>query len=315
MAMQVVRAQVNTAASVGVPVLIFGEKGAGKETIARMIHRLSPWQNGPFLKVNCASISEPLLKSAPDSKLPVSGNSAQNVGQIAQHGTLFLDEVSELDLTQQRQMTPILPGGTIYRAEGSHHRQQFRTISTTDHSLQKQLERGTFCSELFYRINGISIHLPALRERRGDIEGLVGYFLEHYGRKYNCRTHWPTGESMTALRQFSWTGNISELKNLIRSYVLLGNESVITTKLATGDQKFRDPELNMDVPLELKKLTSQITREVENKIILKALQAHHWNRRLAAQALSISYRSLLYKIRDAGLSQHPSNRGLRVVAG
>ena len=317
MSMQVVHAQVNTAASVSIPVLIFGEKGTGKETIARTIHRLSPWQSGPFLKLNCENISE-TLPSPTDrtgmGKLSVLRAEGQRLGEIAQRGTLFLKEVSELGLSQQQRMTPILLGGLPCRAEGAQDRQQFRIISTTDHSLEEQLGCGMFRPDLFHRINGICIHLPPLRERSGDIEALVGYFLEHYGRKYNRSPRWLSKESTAALRQYDWPGNISELKNLIRCYVSLGNDAVIITKLASRGQNLREPEINLDAPLELKKLTSQITREVENKIILKALHAHHWNRRLAAQALSISYRSLLYKMRDAGLS-HPANRGLRVLAG
>jgi two-component system, NtrC family, response regulator AtoC len=144
--------------------------------------------------------------------------------------------------------------------------------------------------------------MPPLRERRGDIESLVHYFLEYYNRKYNCRARALSGELMAVLQKYHWPGNIRELENLIKRYVILGSEEVISNDLvARGEQEFFNPEINLDGPISLKKLTRQATRELERKVILKVLQAHHWNRKQAARALCISYRALMYKIRDADL--------------
>ena len=151
--------------------------------------------------------------------------------------------------------------------------------------------------------------MPPLRERRGDIEDLVHYFLEYYNRKYNCRARTLSPELMGVLQKYHWPGNIRELENLIKRYVILGSEEVISNDLIARKQReFFNPEINLDGPISLKKLTRQATRELERKVILKVLQAHHWNRKQAARALCISYRALLYKIRDAGL---PPNRALR----
>jgi two-component system, NtrC family, response regulator AtoC len=141
-----------------------------------------------------------------------------------------------------------------------------------------------------------------------DIADLTNYFLEYYNRKYNCRAKPISIELMAVLQKYHWPGNVRELENLIKRYVILGSEEVISSDLVTREQEYFNPEINVDGPISLKKLTRQATRELERKVILKVLQAHHWNRKQAAKALSISYRALLYKIRDAGL---PSNRSVR----
>jgi two-component system response regulator AtoC len=144
-----------------------------------------------------------------------------------------------------------------------------------------------------------------LRERASDIPELVAYFLDHHNRKYNCRARALSAEIMSDLGKYHWPGNIRELENLVKRYVILGTEDVISADLAPQDTNFFNAEIPLDGQINLKKLTRQAVRELERKVILKVLQKHHWNRKQAARALSISYRALLYKIRDAGL---PSNR-------
>jgi two-component system response regulator AtoC len=151
----------------------------------------------------------------------------------------------------------------------------------------------------------VNLHLPPLRERAGDIPDLVAYFLDYHNRKYNCRARALSNELMSELKKYHWPGNIRELENLIKRYVILGTEEVISTDLAPRDHDFFSAEIPLDGQISLKKLTRQAVHELERKVILKVLQNCHWNRKQAARALSISYRALLYKIRDAGL---PSNR-------
>jgi two-component system, NtrC family, response regulator AtoC len=136
----------------------------------------------------------------------------------------------------------------------------------------------------------------------------VAYFLEYHNRKYNCRAKPLSGEMMAVLRKYHWPGNIRELENLVKRYVILGNEDVISADLAPRTPDFFNTDIPLDGQISLKKVTRQAVRELERKIILKVLQNHHWNRKQAARALSISYRALLYKIRDAGL---PSNRAAK----
>ena len=182
---------------------------------------------------------------------------------------------------------------------------EVRVVCATNRKLEQEIENGTFRSDLFYRINVVNLHLPPLRERASDIPDLVAYFLEYHNRKYNCRARPLSSELMAVLRKYHWPGNIRELENLIKRYVILGNEEVISADLAPRETDFFNAEIPVDGQISLKKLTRQAVRELERKVILKVLQNHHWNRKQAARALSISYRALLYKIRDAGL---PSNR-------
>jgi len=294
--MQTLRARMNKVASANVPVLIHGESGTGKDIIARMIHALSPWKSGPFVKVNCPAIPGTLLESElfGYEKGAFTGAYGSKPGRVelAHRGTLFLDEISELDLALQEDK-----------------KVEVRVVCATNRQLETEIETGTFRRDLFYRINVVNLHLPPLRERRGDIESLVNYFLEYYNRKFNCRARTISPELVGALQKYHWPGNIRELENLMKRYVILGSEDVISTDLMErSDQEFFNPEINVDGPISLKKLTRQATRELERKIILKVLQAHHWNRKQAARALNISYRALLYKIRDAGL---PPNRAVR----
>jgi two-component system response regulator AtoC len=318
--MQSLRERMDKVASANVPVLIQGESGTGKDIIARMIHGLSPWRTGPFVKVNCPAIPGTLLESElfGYEKGAFTGAYGTKPGRVemAHRGTLFLDEISELDLGLQSKLLQLLQDGQFCRIGAQEDKKvEVRVVCATNRRLEEEIETGTFRQDLFYRINVVNLHMPPLRERRGDIEDLAAYFLEYYNRKYNCRARALSADVMSALQKYHWPGNIRELENLIKRYVILGNEEVITSDLVGREQEYFNPDVNLDGPISLKKLTRQATRELERKVILKVLQAHHWNRKQAARALSISYRALLYKIRDAGLPPNRSKRHPEVVAG
>jgi two-component system response regulator AtoC len=311
--MQSLRQRLDKIAAANVPVLIQGESGTGKDIIARMIHGLSPWKTGPFVKVNCPAIPGTLLESElfGYEKGAFTGAYGSKPGRVelAHRGTLFLDEISELDLALQSKLLQLLQDGQFCRIGAQEDKKvEVRVVCATNRQLEVEIESGTFRQDLFYRINVVNLQMPPLRERRGDIPDLVGYFLEYYNRKYNCRARPLSPELMTALHKYHWPGNIRELENLLKRYVILGTEDVISSDLVPRDQEYFNPDINLDGPICLKKLTRQAVRELERKVILKVLQANHWNRKQAARALSISYRALLYKIRDAGL---PPNRAVR----
>jgi two-component system, NtrC family, response regulator AtoC len=311
--MQAVREKLDKVASANVPVLIQGESGTGKDIIARMIHGFSPWKSGPYVKVNCPAIPGTLLESElfGYEKGAFTGAYGSKPGRVemAHRGTLFLDEISELDLALQSKLLQLLQDGQFCRIGAQEDKKvEVRIVCATNRHLETEIENGTFRQDLYYRINVVNLNLPPLRERRGDIEELVHYFLEYYNRKYNCRAKALSGELITVLQKYHWPGNIRELENLIKRYVILGNEEVISSDLVTREQEYFNPDLNLDGPISLKKLTRQAVRELERKVILKVLQANHWNRKQAARALSISYRALLYKIRDAGLPANGSSR-------
>lgn len=309
-AMNSVRDRLTKLAGANVPVLIQGESGTGKDIIARMIHAASPWRNGPWVKVNCPAIPGTLLESElfGYEKGAFTGAYGVKPGRVemAHRGTLFLDEISELDMPLQSKLLQLLQDGQFCRIGAQEDKKvEVRVVCATNRKLEQEVENGTFRSDLFYRINVVNLHLPPLRERAADIPALVAYFLEYHNRKYNCRAKPLSNEMMTVLRKYHWPGNIRELENLIKRYVILGSEDVITADLAPRNTDFFNPDIPLDGPISLKTLTRQAVRELERKVILKVLQNHHWNRKQTARSLSISYRALLYKIRDAGL---PSNR-------
>jgi two-component system response regulator AtoC len=155
----------------------------------------------------------------------------------------------------------------------------------------------------------VNITLPALRERSADIPELVEYFRSHFNMMYNRKTPALSASLMRLLQAYHWPGNIRQLENLIKRYVILGTEACISGDLAEPAANAFDLEIPQEGPVPLKKITNQAVRRLEREIILKVLQANHWNRRRAAEALKISYRALLYKIRDAGLS--PNRATLR----
>jgi two-component system response regulator AtoC len=311
-AMLALRERLDKVAGANVPVLIQGESGTGKDIIARMIHGQSPWRSGPYVKVNCPAIPGTLLESElfGYEKGAFTGAYGTKPGRVemAHRGTLFLDEISELDLGLQSKLLQLLQDGQFCRIGAQEDKKvEVRVVCATNRKLEEEIENGNFRQDLFYRINVVNLHLPPLRERRADIEDLACFFLEYYNRKYNCRARALSPELFSVLQKYHWPGNIRELENLIKRYVILGNEDVISSDLVTREQEYFNPEIPIDGQISLKKITRQAVRELERKIILKVLQAHHWNRKQAARALSISYRALLYKIRDAGL---PSNRGV-----
>lgn len=311
--MRSLRQRLDKLANANVPVLIQGESGTGKDIIARMIHGLSPWKTGPFVKINCPAIPGTLLESElfGYEKGAFTGAYGSKPGRVEQahRGTLFMDEISELDLGLQSKLLQLLQDAQFCRIGALEDKKvEVRVVCATNRHLETEIENGTFRQDLFYRINVVNLHLPPLRERRGDIDDLAIYFLDYYNRKYNCRARPLSAELMTSLQKYHWPGNIRELENLIKRYVILGNEDVISGDLVAREQEYFNPDINLDGPISLKKLTRAATRELERKVILKVLQAHHWNRKQAARALSISYRALLYKIRDAGLPPNRSSR-------
>jgi two-component system response regulator AtoC len=179
-----------------------------------------------------------------------------------------------------------------------------RVVCATNRDLGREVECGRFRQDLYYRINVVSLHMPPLRERAPDIPLLVQYFLDLYNDKYNSRARPLSAGLLGRLQRYHWPGNIRELENLMRRYTILGTEEAITSELLPRKaHEVLEDELALEMPISLKKVTRQAVQQLERKIILRVLQANQWNRKRTARALGISYRALLYKIRDVGLPQ------------
>jgi two-component system, NtrC family, response regulator AtoC len=317
--MQAVRQKIDRAAGLNVPVLVLGESGTGKEVLARFIHNRSPWRNGPFVKVNCPAIPGTLIESElfGFQKGAFTGADAAKPGRMeaAHGGTLFLDEIAELDASLQAKLLHVLQDGHFTRI-GDHEerRMDARVICATNRVLSKEIESGGFRADLFYRINVISVTLPPLRDRREDIPYLVEYLRGHFNRRFKREAGPVSREVLQLLHHREWPGNIRELENCMARYVILGSEEAFHSDRHQNHEKKPVSfafELNEDGNIPLKRIAQQVTRRMEHDVILKVLQANHWNRRKAAEILKISYRALLYKVRQAGL---PAKRPARKVA-
>src|ERR1700723_3183026 len=316
-AMQAVRQRVERAAGLNVPILVLGESGTGKEALARFIHERSPWNQGPFVKVNCPAIPATLIESElfGFQKGAFTGAHASKPGRVelAKGGTLFLDKIAELDASLQAKLLHVLQDGHFTRI-GDHEEKQLdaRVICATNRLLQQEIASGGFRADLFYRINVITITLPSLRDRRDDIPYLVDYLRGQFNRRFKHDAPPVSREALQLLQQRDWPGNIRELENCIARYVILGSEEAFHCDQdpSAGKKGLHiSYELNEEGNIPLKRIAQQVTRRMEHDVILKVLQANQWNRRKTAEILKISYRALLYKVRQAGLpSKRPQRR-------
>lgn len=312
-AMAAVRARVAKVAGTNIPVLVQGPSGAGKEVIARLLHRNSPLSSGPFVKVNCAAIPGTLLESElfGYEKGAFTGATMSKPGraELANLGTLFLDEIGEIAMDLQAKLLQLLQDSHFWRIGGLEDiHVEVRAICASNRDLEHEIETGRFRQDLYYRINVARLELPALRERLEDIPILSEYFLRFYSKKYKMEPRSISARMMRLLQGHAWPGNIRELANLMERYTILGTEESISDELR-GVQLVRQKVLaSTDGTQALKSVTRKTIQELERKMILDALAANRWNRKLAAAELKISYRALLYKIREAGL---PSRRNKR----
>ena len=307
-AMREVRQKLERVAGANLSILITGESGTGKDIIARLLHVYSPWSNGPFVKVNCPAIPGTLLESElfGYEKGAFTGALGTKPGRVemAHRGTLFLDEISELDPALQAKLLQLLQDGQFSRIGSQEDRRvEVRVVSATNRELHQEIAVGNFRHDLFYRIAAMIIHLPALRERAVDIPLLCEYLLQYYNDKLNGRAPMLRPALLAKMQRYSWPGNIRQLENLIKRYVVMGTDDVIVSELLQTNDRDPFPDLTFEGPVSLKKLTRQTVRKVEARIILGALHANNWNRKKAARAIGISYRALLYKLKDVGIPQ------------
>jgi two-component system, NtrC family, response regulator AtoC len=313
-AMEAVRLSVEMAATANIPVLLQGESGTGKELLARYIHLRSPWGTGAFVKVNCPAIPGTLLESEMFGyqKGAFTGAYTSKPGRVelAHRGTLFLDEIADLDPALQAKLLQLLQDGQFSRIGASEDRQvEVRVVCATNKQLEKEIKSGAFRQDLFYRINVLTIELPSLQQRLCDLPILVNYLLEKYASKFGRSAPPLSKQALRLLQKHNWPGNIRELENVIKRYVIVGREEEIAKSLESdrGEDDF-NPDVPIDGVIKLKEVTRQAVRQLERKIILKALDAHRWNRQSVARALSISYAALLYKMREAGVPPRGSGR-------
>jgi two-component system response regulator AtoC len=310
--MREIQGVVEQAARADVTVLICGETGVGKELVARSIHVHSPRRREPFVKVNCAAVPRELLESElfGHERGAFTGAHQRKPGrfELADRGTIFLDEIGELHPALQAKLLHVLQDGEFSRVGGQNNLTvDVRVICATNRDLAREVAGGRFREDLFYRLNVINILVPPLRDRREEIPGLVGYFVQRYSRLFNFPEPEITEESMAALIQYGWPGNIRELENFVKRMIVLQDLTLARSLLTV-------PTISTSVPegaepfaatkgLSLKEISRRAVLEAERQVIRRALEQCRWNRVKTAKMLKISYRALLYKIKDMGLKQ------------
>jgi two-component system, NtrC family, response regulator AtoC len=289
-----------------IPILLCGEGGTGKEALARWIHANSECSAGEFVKVNCAAIPGALLESElfGYEQGAFTGANASKPGRVetAHRGTLFLDEIADLDLNLQSKLLHFLQDGTFSRiGDHSERRVDARVLCATNKDIDRETEAGRFRQDLFYRVHVFRLKLPPLRERRADIPILAEYFRQQFEKQFSMKSEPFPAEMLEYMQNLNWPGNVRELSNGIARYVLIGPEAVIYQDPGRKKTRRIGPEDGEASPVTLKRLAKDAIKEMERNVILETLRANQWNRRKTAQALKISYRALIYKIRDAGL--------------
>jgi len=325
-----------------VTVLIRGESGVGKELVARAIHQCSPRKDRPFIKVNCAALPAELLESElfGHEKGAFTGAATTRIGKFEQAdtGTIFLDEIGEMKSALQAKMLHVLQDAQFTKL-GSNRSitVDVRVVAATNRDLEAMMGRGEFREDLYYRLKVIEVTVPPLRERRGEIPHLTGFFMDRYARRYNRRARQLSGELTQLFLSYEWPGNIRELENMIKRIVILQDESLVIREMsravrphaafavagvgAPGNGPLPSPveaddivEIEDDVPEEesdaaapagsrLADVAKAASTKAERAMIEETLNTVHWNRRRAAEQLGVSYKTLLNKIKECGISR------------
>jgi DNA-binding NtrC family response regulator len=304
-------------AQVGLPVLILGESGTGKEVLARHIHKLSPRAKLPFLKVNCAAVPSELLESElfghEAGAFTGAVTSKPGKFEICNGGTILLDEIGEMAPPLQAKLLHVLQDQHFSRlGSRTETKVDVLILAATNRDINKAIAEGSFRVDLYYRLSAMVFKLPPLRERREDIPQLFGHFMSLFADKY-CRQPVPLSAAMQErFQQLSWPGNIRELENVVKRILVLGEARVLRDL-----EEIDRVQLPMDKSdgqqasrrqMGLKSLVHALKDEAESEAIRNTLSQTNWNRKQSAKLLGISYKALLYKIRQYGLDEPHSSQ-------
>jgi len=328
-AMKKIRSQAALVANVDIPVLLLGESGTGKEVLARLIHKLSPRAHRTFLKVNCAAVPADLLESElfGYEAGAFTGATHPKPGkfELCNKGTILLDEIGEMPALLQAKLLHVLQDQTFSRL-GSRNviKVDVRILAATNIDIPEALATRRLREDLYYRLNAFTLSLPPLRERKEEIPILLKHFMSRMSESY-ARSPLPISPALLeACLHHSWPGNLRELSNFIKRYLVLGDESLATSELQPrpdggGGAHFDSAgraaaAATADSAGGLKSLSRSAKDEAEAEAIARALEETNWNRKRAAALLKISYKALLYKIRQYGIAQSRSTHRLSAGA-
>lgn len=306
-AMRKIFDQVERIARFEVPVLITGESGTGKEIIALLLHKHSPRANKRFLKVNCAAIPEDLLESElfGYEAGAFTGASSSKPGYFEQchHGTILLDEIGEMPPRLQAKLLQALQEQRFFRLGGrSPVSVDVRILAATNVNVKQAVEQGRLRLDLYYRLNAFNISLPPLRERLEEIAPLFRHFMKRLAYAYHHEARPLTEPLLQSLMQHSWPGNLRELHNVVKRYLVLGEDTLASASPAGSTRKA--PKVHKEISdsnSSLKEIVRELKGEAEAQAIRKALEQTQWRRKEAAELLGICYKALIYKSRQYGI--------------
>lgn len=312
-----IRQQILQIAPVDVPVFVAGESGVGKEVVARMIHLRSKRRNLPFVKVNCAALPGELLESElfgyEQGAFTGAVRSKPGKFELANKGTIFLDEIAEMSTHLQAKLLHVLQDHQYSRLGGRHLVDvDVRVIAATNIDVHEAMKSGKFREDLYYRLNVLSINVPPLRERTSEIPLLLQHFLTKYSEKFGKELQQPSRLLLDAAMRYSWPGNLRELENFVKRYVILEDDEGSLRELVemSASRQRTSPREEAVAPREqgLKALVRGLKDEAETEAIADALEKTRWCRKDAAKMLGISYKALLYKMRQFNLDSPRSRR-------
>ncbi len=320
-AMRKIRSQAALVANVDIPVLLLGESGTGKEVLGRLIHKLSPRAHRTFLKVNCAAVPADLLESELFGYEPGAFTGATHAKpgkfELCNRGTILLDEIGEMPPSLQAKLLHVLQDQQFSRlGSRSVIKVDVRILAATNINIPEALANKRLREDLYYRLNAFTMHLPPLRERKEEIPILLKHAMSRMAERY-ARAPLPlTPSLLQACQNHTWPGNLRELNNFLKRYLILGDETLAMAELqprddgnggGRGDSHGNDPG-------GLKSVARTAKDEAEAEAITHALEQTNWNRKQAAALLQISYKALLYKIRQYGIAEAKSHHKLSAGA-
>lgn len=305
------RHQIDRVATVDVPVLLLGESGVGKEFAARAIHARSLRNQRTFLKINCAALPSELLESElfgyESGAFTGAVRPKPGLFELCDHGTILLDEIGEIPPSLQAKLLHVLQDQQFSRLGGRRIiTVDVRIVAATNIDINKALERKTFRTDLYYRLNTITLHVPPLRERREDIPLFINHFIDVLAAQLGCAPRPLSSRAMQACLEHSWPGNVRELKSFICRHLVLQDDDALLSELysASGSSAHETPSQ----PAGLKPRIASIRAEAEKQLIEECLRKSRWNRTETARALHISTKTLWNKMRQYGITDS-SRRG------
>lgn len=306
-AMQRIYKTIGRVAGSDATVLITGETGTGKELVANVVHTSSARRNGPMIPVNCAALPDTLLESElfGHEKGAFTSAVAQRKGrfELANNGTIFLDEVGELSLTAQRKLLRVLQEGTFERVGGtSTVKVNVRVITATNRDLEEEVHKNNFREDLFYRLNVITVHMPPLRERLEDIPLLIEHFLDKYRYTPAAPPTRISEEALERLMAYDWPGNVRQLENEIQRAVVLSQGKVITSQLLSLEPGRTSTQVDLADRVRKGIPYNDVLHEVENMLLTEALRQCDGDRKEAAQRLGMTLAALQTKLKEFSLN-------------